>query len=94
MATNSVRVTLSFPPGVLSNIDFVSRALGVSRSAFVSALMADVLPPLLPYARIVSSELSEADARRYRGEFASELNSMVERLNKGMEGLQDDLFKD
>ena len=86
------RITLSLPSEVVSNLDFLSNTMGVSRSAFVSALMSDILPPLVPLAKIAAQCGKEGDSRRYRGEFASELNSMLERLNDGLEGIQDDLF--
>lgn len=88
------RITLSMPSSVVSDLDLLSSSLGVSRSAFVSALLGDVLPPLVPLTKIVSPESSGADSRRYRGEFAEELRSMVGRLNSGFEELQDDLFKE
>lgn len=87
------RITLSLPSSVVSDLDFLSKALGVSRSAFVSAAFADLLPPLVPLASITSKS-SESDSKRYRGEFIAELNKAIERLNAGVEGLQDDLFKE
>ncbi len=87
------RITLSMPASVVSDLDFISSALGVSRSAFVSALLGDALPPLVPLAHVASSGSTGADSRRYRGEFVEELRSTVGRLNSGLEELQDDLFK-
>lgn len=91
------RVTLSLPPEVVHNMDFVSDTLGVSRSAFVSALMSDLLPSLIPVAQVVSKkqsgEFSDSDARRYMGGFASELTEQIKLLQKDAKGLQDDLSK-
>lgn len=94
MSKGVSRVTISLPPSTLEQLDFVSRQLGVSRSAFVSSLLGEVLPPLVPMAQLVSSasEGSEAEFKRYRGDFASELDSMVRKLNSGYEELQDDMF--
>lgn len=83
---------MSLPTSVVSNLDFLAGTMGVSRSALVSALMSDVLPPLIPLAKVAAQGVTEGDSRRYRGEFASELNAMLERLNDGLEGVQDDLF--
>lgn len=96
MTTGVRRVTISLPPLTLNQLDFVAAQLGVSRSAFISALLGDVLPPLVPMAKLVkaSQEGSEVDSKRYRGEFASTLDDMVKKLNAGYEGLQDDLFKE
>lgn len=85
------RVTLSLPSKVVSDLDFVSKSLGVSRSALVSGLLADILPPLIPLASIAHSSVSESDSRRYRGEFKAEMQAMLSQLS---EGLQDDLFKE
>lgn len=90
------RVTVSLPPLTLEQLDFVASQLGVSRSAFISALLGQLLPPLVPMAHLVKSsrEGSEAESKRYRGEFASVLNEQVRKLNSGYEELQDDLFKE
>jgi hypothetical protein len=91
MASTGVkRVTLSFPSKVVSDLDFISSALGVSRSALVSGLLTDILPPLIPLANIVKKDLTDGDSRRYRGEFKEEMQTILERLNGE---LQDDLFK-
>ncbi len=88
------RVTLSLPSKVVSDLDYLSKSLGVSRSAFVSAVLEDLLPPLLPLANIVEKGVTKGDSRRYRGDFAAELQGLVGRLNSGVEELQDDLFKE
>jgi len=41
-----------------------------------------------------SQDGSEADSKRYRGEFASILDEQVKKLNAGYGELQDDLFKE
>lgn len=89
------RVTISLPPQTLEQLDFISLQLGVSRSSFISALLGDVLPPLVPLAHLVksSNESPEAEAKRYRGEFAAELDEMVRKLNSGYGELQADMFK-
>jgi hypothetical protein len=91
-SNNTQRITLSLPADVVSNLDFLSGTMGVSRSALVSALMSDILPPLVPLAKIAAQGVTEGDSRRYRGEFVDELNGMLGRLNEGFEGIQDDLF--
>lgn len=88
------RITLSLPSSVVSDLDCISSTLGVSRSAFVSASFAEMLPPLIPLVKIASPDSLEADSRRYRGEFIQQLNTSISRLNSGFEGLQDDLFKE
>lgn len=88
------RITISIPTSTVSNLDFVSKSLGVSRSAFVSAFLDDLLPPLIPLVKMVEKGATEGDSRRYRGDFAEQLQGMVSRLNSDIEGLQDDLFKE
>ncbi len=89
-STGVTRVTLSFPSKVVSDLDFIASALGVSRSALVSGLLTDVLPPLIPLAHIAKDGLTDGDSRRYRGDFKEEMQLMLGRLQGE---LQDDLFK-
>lgn len=95
MSQKVSRVTVSLPPQTLEQLDFISGQLGVSRSSFISALLGDILPPLVPLAHLVKSsgESSDGEARRYRGEFASQLDDMVKKLNAGYGELQGDMFK-
>lgn len=94
MATTVQRVTFSLPPLAVNQLTFVASQLGVSRSALMSAMLGELLPPLVHMAHLAkaANEGSESDAKRYRGELVDILNEQVRKLNAGYEGLQDDLF--
>lgn len=90
------RVTLSLPPKVVSDLDFVSSRMGISRSALVSSLLSGSLPSIIPLVTVVTAAKDgnggEAEAKRYMGDFAASLDEQMKRLNSGIEGLEDDLF--
>lgn len=96
MATSVQRVTFSLPPLLVNQLTFVASQLGVSRSALMSAMLGDILPPLVHMAHLAkaANEGSDTEARRYRGELVNSLNEQVRNLNAGYEELHNDLFKD
>lgn len=91
--SSTARVTVSLPQSVVDDLDYISKTAGISRSAFLSALLSETLPPLIPLVQVASSGSSEADSRRYRGAAVTFINDAVSRLTTGAEALQDDLFK-
>ncbi|AXH78983.1 MAG: CopG family transcriptional regulator [Circular genetic element sp.] len=92
MASKTVRITVSLPSQVVSNLDYISTTIGVSRSAFLSSLLSESLPPIVPLVQIVASASKDGDSKRFRGAAVSAINDAVSRLVSGSEVLQDDLF--
>lgn len=90
--SSTQRITLSLPAEVVANLDFISKTAGMSRSAFVSALLAGTLPSIVPLVQIAASS-KDGDTRRYRGAAVAFIDDAVSRLVAGSEALQDDLFK-
>ena len=66
-----VRVTVSLPPDVGSELEWLSRTLGISRSAIVSDLLADGFRGLIPvvehYSATAEGESESVLSRRFRG---------------------------
>lgn len=90
------RITVSLPPEVLEQLDLVAKAMGLSRSAFLSGLLGQTLPPICSLASVTPPDGSEGSSRRYRGELVSHINSMISGLQDELRDLegQDDLFKE
>jgi len=91
--SNVRRLTVSLPKEVVSNLDYISSTIGMSRSAFLSALLSESLPPLVPLVQITAECAREGDQKRYRGAATSAIDATVSRLVSGIEVLQNDLFK-
>lgn len=66
-----VRVTVSLPPEVGSDLDWLSDSLGISRSAIVSDILSDAFRGLVPvvqyYSAVGEGETDSPLSRRFRG---------------------------
>lgn len=95
MASPKVRkITLSLPPDTVEQLDFVAARLRCSRSALVSELLKHSIGSLVQIASCLPEDLdsvTEADARRLRGESARVIGEQVGKL---LAGAQDDLFSE
>jgi len=88
------RITVSLPVGVVDQLDFVSKKFQLSRSALLSGLLTESLPTLVQVAEAMPDDLmdvSDSDARRFRGETAKTITELVEKLTGA--GDQLDAFK-
>lgn len=83
------RVTVSLPPDVLELLDGVSKALGVSRSAFLSSLLRDALPLLGATVMAAAEHVEGSSSRRYRESSKEEIDALIKALTSGA---QHDLF--
>lgn len=90
MARNVKTVNLSLPPTVVSDLDLISNSLDISRSAFVSALLLNILPQVIPLVSKIDFKAPDAHSRRYRGEFIDELTELVGDLCIRTKGTTDD----
>lgn len=83
------RVSVSLPSDVVDHLDFVSSRMGCSRSALLSALLTEALPPLRQIASCLppkGEEVTGVHAQRFRGEAARALGDQVARLLSGGQG--------
>lgn len=90
------KVTVSLPPDVVDQLDFVSSRLRCSRSALLSEVLGHSMPALVQLASCipeVGQDVTEVDARRLRGVSAAVIGEQVRKLLEMSEGVgQDDLF--
>lgn len=85
------RVSLSIPIGLADNLDYISRRLGVSRSAFVTQLLLEAqLDKLASLLASIPEQPSEADKRRFRGDSKLYVREQLARLQELQGGLFDD----
>lgn len=87
------RTSLTLPAETLEDVKFVSRRLGITRSALISELLVDVLGPLKSMLLCIPedpADMSPDDVKRLRGESADIIRSRIKELKE-----QDhDLFSD
>lgn len=85
------RVSLSIPGELTHNLDYISRRLGVSRSAFVTQILLeghlDDLASLLEH---IPEQPTEADIKRFRGGSKVYVREQLQRLQELQGGLFDD----
>lgn len=85
------RVSLSIPGDLADNLDYISKRLGVSRSAFVTQLLLEgQLDNLASLLSTIPEQPSEADIKRFRGDSKVYVREQLERLQQLQGGLFDD----
>lgn len=90
-----MRVTVSMPDDLLSDLDYVAGRFGISRSGVVTGLLGQVLPSVREIAALLPPEVSEAteaDVKRFRGASAEIISRQIAKLLAGE--VQHDLFSE
>ena len=95
------RVSLSLPPSVAEDLDYVSSLLGVSRSSFAALVLEDVLQTLVPAAEYYAasapgkpSPLEEAfQGRRLRGVSGEALRDAYRQLRRVADSIDPEAFE-
>lgn len=90
MRRNLSKISITVPPELLADIDYVSGRLGVSRSALVSQLMAEPLQLMRGMLEQVPLNPTPDDVLRFRGESAELVRQKIDSLRD----LGDDLFSE
>ena len=79
------RVTLSLPPEVASDLDWLSDQLGISRSAIASDILADSFSGLVPVVEYYAAQDSDGGSplsRRLRGGSADSIRADFAKLRE------------
>ena len=85
------RVTLSIPPEVASDLNFVHRRLNISKSALVTILLQDGLRDFRILLESLPPEPDDQDMKRFRGASAEMITSQMAAIrqdildNKGID---------
>jgi len=89
------KVTFSIPSRMVDDLDFVSGVLGLSRSAFVSALLSQQLPDMVNLCDVdVGTSDGGRSAKRYRGDSIAAIDIMLREFKAGFrEEVQGELYK-
>lgn len=90
---STAQITITIPKELLSDLDYISSRLGVTRSALLSQVMTDPMSDLRKIVQDVPENLtqvSESDILRARGK---SLSIVEERFNN-LQSIANDLFSE
>lgn len=88
MRRNLSKISITVPPELVADLDYVSGRLGVSRSALISEVLPESLSVMRTMLEQVPLNPTPEDVLRFRGESADLVRSKIESLK----GMTDDLF--
>lgn len=88
MRRNLSKISITVPPELVADLDYVSGRLGVSRSALISEILPESLVIMRTMLEQVPLNPTPDDVLRFRGESAELVRGKIESLK----GMTDDLF--
>ena len=86
MATSKISVSL--PPRLIADLDYLAGRTGVSRSALISNLLAEPVTEVRRLFELIPPNPTPADVLRMRGQSEEAIRARLESLK----GMTDDLF--
>lgn len=93
------KISVSLPDSLVTDLDAISRALGVSRSAFISACLMPTIPLMRGAVRELELHAIENASdyddliKRYRSSSKGHIDDLIKRLSSALDGeVQGDLF--
>lgn len=94
------KISVSLPDSLVVDMDAISYALGISRSAFISACLMPTIPPMRKVVRQVEIQVIDESTdnyddliKRYRSGSKSHIDDLIKRLSGALDGeVQGDLF--
>jgi hypothetical protein len=90
MQRNLSKISITIPPELLADLDYVSGRLSISRSALIAQVMPQALGVMRSMLEQVPLNPTPDDVRRFRGESVGIVREKIDSLR----GLSDDLFAD
>lgn len=88
--SKSRKVSLSLDATLVSNLDYLSARLSVSRSALVTQLLLDGVAHMRRLVEVIPPNPTPADLVRMRGESVEEVRARIQQL----QALENDLFSE
>ena len=88
--SKSRKVSLSLDATLVSNLDYLSARMSVSRSALVTQLLLDGVAHMRRLVEVIPPNPTPADLVRMRGESIEEVRARIESLKS----LENDLFSE
>lgn len=82
------KISVSLPPSLVDDLDYLSGRLGVSRSALLAQFMAEAVPEMRRMLEAIPPAPTPADLLRMRGQSEELIRQRIE----GLKGMTDDLF--
>lgn len=86
--TKSAKISVSLPPALVDDLDYISGRLGVSRSALLAQLLADAVPQMRGLIEAIPPAPTAADLLRMRGQSEELVRQRVD----GLKGMTNDLL--
>jgi hypothetical protein len=90
MRRNLSKISITIPPELLGDLDYVSGRLGISRSALIAEVMPQALGVMRSMLEQVPLNPTPDDVHRFRGDSVEIIREKIDSLR----GLSDDLFAD
>lgn len=91
MRRNLSKISITIPPELLVDLDYVSGRLGVSRSALIAEVLPDALHVMRKLLEQVPLNPTPGDVLRFRGESAEIIKQKIESIRGMGDGLSSDL---
>ena len=80
MSAPRQKISVTVSPGLVDDLDYLSARTGVSRSALISELLAPAAADLRRLVEQIPPDASPTDVRRFRGESAELIRSIIDQL--------------
>ncbi|MNF71835.1 hypothetical protein D3C85_912240 [compost metagenome] len=88
MRRNLSKISVTVPPELVADLDYVAGRLGISRSALIASILPETLGIMRAMLEQVPLNPTPDDVLRFRGESAELVREKIEALK----GMTDDLF--
>lgn len=90
MKRNLKKISVTLPPDVVDDLDYVSGRLGVSRSALIGQILPDGLGVMRGLLVDVPENPTPEDIIQFRGSSVDQIRSRIDHLK----GMADDIFSE